>query len=139
MESRYIKAPGNTRQYINTATGETISYRKYLNEKRGVTPEEYARSRGHKQSRHDQLAKEYKDVEAKRQTKELRKIDPHAKEVKSKDIRTRGKSAEAEKFKRIKKGLKKKNNDAKGDKAKALEDLDRRPEGAVYPVGDTPK
>ena len=30
------------RRYVNVRTGETISYRQYLNKKRGMTPEAYA-------------------------------------------------------------------------------------------------
>lgn len=82
------------RRYIDDATGKEISRRQYEQEKRGgITAEEKARIRKNskvpnKVSHYSQLVQSYKRVNAMERG------------VKMKDIKVRGKSEEAERFKK---------------------------------------
>jgi len=133
LPDRYQRLPGSARRYYDTVAKKEISRREYLTRKRGITPEEYAEQRAQPNIRASRLAEDFKTAEAKRLTEQTGKL------VKPKDIKVRGKSESAERYKKAVKDLKTKDNSAGGRKVKALEILGRRLPEWFFPVGESPK
>jgi hypothetical protein len=128
------KIPGTAGRWKDKTTGETYSRRDYLLLQRGgVTPEAYAAGRNQRNARYNSIVRDFKQMERRRGVKE-------------KDIKIRGNSESAKRFKEIQRKLKVKTKGLTGaeyervmlEKEEALEELGRRLPEWFWPVGESP-
>ena len=131
-DSRFIRLPGTARRYMDTLTGEDISYREmYKREGRPSFEQIAATNRlaadyKNHMARYNEIVREYKTKKA-----EETGLRPS-------EIRVRGVADTSVELKKIVTDLKVKDNAPTGRKAAALVALGRRDSEWTWNVGETP-
>jgi len=131
-DKRFIRQPGTARNYVDTLTGETISYRQMQKRSGRPTFEAIAEA--------NRAAAEYKNHMARYNAlvSQFRSVKAEQLGIRPSEIRVRGFTDTSLELKKIIRTLKTKDTSAQGLKAQALVSLGMRSPEWIFAVGETP-